>query len=124
MRATEQRSTEARDSVVIELRDTVREVTTITIRENENGDTIKVVQVTDRERGRSRDAIAVQKTKVEIVRDTVYVERRDSVEVRNNGVTGNQSGKTALHTTLRLVLWIIVAVIALIIVVRIRNPAG
>lgn len=120
---------DSRDSVRVEqvmvaVHDTIMETTTITVRENENGDTIKVVQVTDRGRGRSRDAIAVQKTKKEVRVDTVYVATRDSVEVRNNGVTGNQSGKTALHTTLRLVLWIIVAVIALIIVVRIRNPAG
>lgn len=109
---------------MVAVHDTIMEVTTITIREAANGDTLRVSTVTDRLRARDRDAIAVQKTKTEVRIDTVYVATRDSVEVRNNGVTGNQSGKTALHTTLRLVLWIIVAVIALIIVVRIRNPAG
>jgi hypothetical protein len=116
---------EARDSVVVAIRDTVREVTTIHIQTNEAGDTVKTSVVTDRERGRSHDAIAVQKTKQDVRVDTICIEKRDSIEIRSRPlVGGEQSGKTALHTTLRLVLWIIVAVIALIIVIRIRNPAG
>ena len=127
-RATELRNTEARDSVVIELRDTLREVTTITyvLRQaqepNEPEDTVFRSVVTDRTAARSRDAIAVQKTKTEVRVDTVFIEKRDSIEIRSRpSVGGGQSGGTALHKTLRLVLWIIVAVIALIIVVRLRK---
>ena len=127
-RATELRNTEARDSVVIELRDTLREVTTITyvLRQaqepNEPEDTVFRSVVTDRTAARSRDAIAVQQTKTEVRVDTVYIEKRDSIEIRSRpSVGGEQSGGTALHKTLRLVLWIIVAVIALIIVVRLRK---
>ena len=127
-RATELRNTEARDSVVIELRDTLREVTTITyvLRQaqepNEPEDTVFRSVVTDRTAARSRDAIAVQQTKTEVRVDTVYIEKRDSVEIRSRpSVGGGQSGGTALHTTLKWIFWIIVAVIALIIVVRLRK---
>ena len=115
---------EARDSFTAErvvVMDTVKEVTTITVDRNEAGDTVRVSTVTDRLRGRSRDAIAVQKTKTEVRVDTVYIEKRDSIEIRSRpSVGGEQSGGTALHTTLRLIIWIIVAVIALIIVARLK----
>ena len=117
---------DSRDSVRVEqvmvaVHDTIVETTTITIREAANGDTLRVSTMTDRLRARDRDAIAVQKTKTEIVRDTVYVERRDSVELRNQGGTGKQSGKTALNTTLRLVLWIIIALTGFVIVIKVFN---
>ena len=111
-----------KENVMVAVHDTIMETTTIVVRENEQGDTLRMTTVTDRLRARDRDAIAVQKTKTEIVRDTVIIEKRDSVEIRSRpSVGGGQSGGTALHTTLRLVLWIIVAVIALIIVIRIRT---
>ena len=117
----------SRDSVRVEqvmeaVHDTIMEVTTITIRENEQGDTLRVSTVTDRLRVKDRDAIAVQKTKTEIVRDTVYVERRDTVEIRSRpSVGGGQSGKSALNTTLRLVLWIIIALTGFVIVIKVFN---
>lgn len=40
--------TDKHDSVTVIIRDTLREVTTITIRENEQGDTLRVSTVTDR----------------------------------------------------------------------------
>lgn len=107
------------DSVVVVERDTIMEVTTITVDRNEIGDTIRMSTVTDRERVRNRDAIAVQRTKTEVRVDTIYIEKRDSIEIRSR--PDGQSGGTALHKTLRLALWIVVAVIALIIVIRIRG---
>ena len=122
LRTTESRNVEARDSVVVAVHDTIMEVTTITIRTNETGDTLRVAQVTERERIRDRDAIAMQKTKTEIVRDTVYVERKDSVEIRSRpSVGGGQSGKTALNTTLRWVFWIIIALTGFVIVIKVFN---
>ena len=109
-----------RDSVFVEVLDTLKEVTTVTVQLGAAGDTVKVSTVTDRTRARNRDAIAVQKTKVEVRVDTIYIEKRDSIEIRSR--PDGQSGGTALHRTLRWVFWIIVAVVALIIVVRIRNP--
>ena len=114
------------DSVVVAERDTILETTTITyvLRQaqgtNEPEDTVKVTTVTDRQRIRDRDAIATQRTKVEVKTDTVFVEKRDSIEIRSQP-EGGQSGKTTLHTTLRLVLWIIIGLIGLVIVVRIKR---
>ena len=102
---------------MVAVHDTIREVTTITIRENEHGDTLRVSTVTDRLRGRSRDAIAVQKTKVEVRVDTIYIEKRDSIEIRSR--PDGQSGGTALHKTLRWIFWIIIGLIALVITIRI-----
>lgn len=115
---------DSRDSVRVEqvmvaVHDTIVETTTITIRENELGDTLRVSTVTDRLRARDRDAIAVQKTKTEVRVDTIYIEKRDSIEIRNR--PEGQSGKTALHTTLRLVLWIIIALTGFVIVIKVFN---
>lgn len=126
LRATEMRATEARDSVVVAVHDTIMEVTTITyvLRQaqepNEPEDTVKVTTVTDRLRARERDTIARQRTKTEVRVDTVYVVKRDSVEVsRNGGATEFQSSKTALHRTLKWIFWIIVALTVLVVVMKV-----
>lgn len=109
------------DSVVVAERDTILEVTTIHIQTNEVGDTIARSMVTDRTRARSRDAIATQRTKVEVVRDTVYVEKRDSVEVRNRGLTGGwDQRQNRWAQSLRWVFWIIIALIGLALVIKIK----
>lgn len=86
------------------------------------GDTVKVERVT--ERTRNRDNIATYKTKKEdvrtvVVRDTVYVERRDSNSVESLEFRveseGGRSGNTALHGTLKWVFWIIVSLTGLTI---------
>ena len=55
--------------------DTIREVTTITIRQNEAGDTLKVVQVTDRDRIRSKADVRSKREKLIVKTDTVYIEK-------------------------------------------------
>lgn len=71
------------DSTAVEVHDTVMEVTTITIRENEQGDTIRVSTVTDRLRVKEREAFAKKEMKTEVVRDTVFIAKRDSIEIRS-----------------------------------------
>lgn len=110
------------EQVMVAVHDTIVETTTITVDRNEIGDTLRLTTVTDRLRARDRDAIEVQKTKTEVVRDTVYVERRDSVEIRSRpSVGGGQIGKTALNTTLRWVFWIIIALTGFVIVIKVFN---
>ncbi len=115
LRTTQKAMTETRDSMIIELRDTVKEVTMITVRENEVGDTIRMTTVTDRLRTRDRGAIAMQRTKVEVKTDTVFMEKRDSIEIRSRPPEG-QSSKSALLTTLNWIFLIIVALIGLKII--------
>ena len=109
------------DSVAVVERDTIMEVTTIIVDRNETGDTIRMSTVTDRERVRNRDAIAVQRTKTEVKVDTVYVEKRDSVLVSNTNGSAGSPRVSPVVLTLKWVFWIIIGLIALVIVVRIRG---
>ena len=119
---------EVRDSLRVEqlmvaVHDTIVETTTIVVRENEQGDTLRMSVVRDRDRVRSMSDVRSKKEEVRVVRDTVYVERRDSVVVDRGQVRGDsyQSGGTALHRTLKWVFWIVVAVIVLIVVIRVKS---
>lgn len=118
---------EVRDSsrveqVMVAVHDTIVETTTIVVRENEQGDTLRMSVVRDRDRVRSMSDVRSKKEEVRVVRDTVYVERRDSVVVDRGQVRGDsyQSGGTALHRTLKWVFGIIVGLSALIIIVKLK----
>ena len=118
---------EVRDSlrveqVMVAVHDTIVETTTIIVRENEQGDTVRMSVVRDRDRVRSMSDVRSKKEEVRVVRDTVYVERTDSVRVERGQVRGDsyQSGGTALHRTLKWVFWIIVGLSALIIIVKLK----
>ena len=109
------------DSVAVVERDTIMEVTTIIVDRNETGDTVRVSTVTDRERVRNRDAIAVQRTKTEVQRDTVVVEKRDSVYIKNTNLANPTNKASPVVSSLKWIFWIIVAVTILMIVVKIRG---
>ena len=70
------------------------------------------------------DNVVAQKVKTEIVRDTVYIEKRDSsLQVKAYGLqedgTPTISGKlSAVSKVLKWIFWILVAGIVLIIVVK------
>jgi len=113
LRTTELRSTEARDSVRLELRDTLREVTTITITKNAEGDTIMQSIVTERDRIRNRDRARDNHERTVIRTDTVFIERRDSIYARNYGPTESRSRASPVVTGLKWIFWIIIALIAL-----------
>ena len=117
--ATYREADSMKEEKVVAEHDTVMEVTTIHVRTNEAGDTVFRSVVTDRMRARDRDRIAKQMTKTEVKTDTVYVERRDSVATSSKD-GGGQSGRTALHSTLKWIFWIILALIALTIVFKIK----
>ena len=77
----------------VELRDTLREVTTITIDRNDKGDTLKVVQITDRTRARNRDNVVAQKVKIVERIDTVYIQKDSvSVEDKKIGLSASADG--------------------------------
>lgn len=104
----------------------MREVTTITIDRNDRGDTLKLVQITDLTRARSRDNVVAQKVKTEIVRDTVYIEKTDSVFVQNTngfgglttGLTNPTNKKNTFVSSLKWIFWILVAGGLVIVVLR------
>ena len=113
LRTTELRSTEARDSVRLELRDTVMETKTITITKNVDGDTIMQSIVCERERVRNWDCVRDNHERTMIKTDTVFVERRDSVQV-SEFRGANCSGRASPGVTaVRWVLGILVALVVL-----------
>ncbi len=115
-------SLELRDSVketVMEVvHDTIVETTIITVRENEAGDTISRSVVTDRTRARGRDNVSAFRTKTVVKTDTVFVERRDSVLVKNTNVKSRDS---PFENTLKWGFFIVLALIGLILLLRIRK---
>ena len=104
--------------------DSITETTTITIRENEQGDTIKVVQVTERDRVRDQSAIRDVREKVVVRVDTVYIERWDSVFVEQvAGRAGNDGSARAspVVSALKWVFWIIIAIGGLVIIFKVSK---
>ena len=107
---------------MVAVHDTLREVTTITVQQNEAGDTVKLVQVTDRTRASAQAAVKDKEVKVIVQTDTVVVEKRDSIRVQDLGfrVNGDQR-QNRWAQSLKWVFWIIVGLIGLVIVVKIRG---
>lgn len=117
-----ERAEKEKDSVVVAEHDTIMEVTTIHVRTNEAGDTVFRSVVMDRLRGRTRNAIAVQKTKTEVVRDTVIIEKRDSVNVETfRQAQGDRVRASPVVQTLKWVFWIIIALTGFVIVIKMFN---
>ena len=110
-----------REEVALMVHDTIREVTTITIRQNEAGDTLKVVQVTDRDCIRSKADVRSKKEVVRVERDTVYVAVRDSVSSSSTSeATGFkiQDSGSRFVIALKWIFWILVAGAVVVVVLR------
>ena len=105
-------------SVVDAVHDTIREVTMVTVQQNAAGDTVKVVQITDRTRASDRSRADRVTHRSEVRVDTVYVEKRDSSFVKNTNGTNRAS---PVAQTLKWVFWIIIALIALVIVIKVSR---
>ena len=101
--------------------DTITITKTITIRESESGDTVRVSTVTERDHVRDRSQLKVKSEKLKVETDTVYVER-DSVVVRNTNCTnptnGSKSSRGSIVQGLKWFFFILLAVIALILLIR------
>ena len=121
LRTTESRTTEAKDSVVVEVHDTLQVVTVVTVDRNEAGDTVRVSTVTDRERVRDRSAVRAQEKKVEVRVDTVYIAVRDSVAVTTAASAPSATRASPWVSALKWVFWIIVSVTVFIIVLKVTR---
>lgn len=112
------REQEARDSVRLELRDTLKEVTTVTVQLNETGDTVKVSTVTDRTRASVRDRVKDVEVKIVEKTDTVFVAVRDSVLVSNTNLTNPTNRASPFVSALKWIFWIIVSLTVLIVIIK------
>ena len=111
------------EQVMVAERDSVVETTVIHVQTNEAGDTLRVAQVTERDRIRDRAQVVKTEVEVRLVRDTVYVERRDSVMVQDSRfmVSGPEKRGSALVSALKWIFWIIVSVTVLFIILKFRR---
>ena len=107
--------------------DTIKEVTTITIRESETGDTLRMTTVTDRERVRSMSDVRSKKEDVYVRTDTVYIEKEadKTVAAAGPGTEIDEQGNVTkkvnrVAQTLKWLFLTLVAVIAIIILIRIK----
>lgn len=112
-----------REQVVVTVFDTI----TITIRENEAGDTLRMTTVTDRERIRSMSDVRSKKEDVYVRTDTVYIEREadktvavvgPNVEIDKDGNVTKKVNRFA--QSLKWLFLTLVAIIAIIILIRIK----
>ena len=120
--ATSSTVQDSRDSVRVEqvmvaVHDTIVETTTIIVRENEQGDTLRLSKVTERDRVRDRAEVREQQERVVVQHDTVFVERRDSVRVSSSTIQDSGSAKrtSPVVSALKWVFWIIIAIGALMV---------
>ena len=123
--ATSSTVQDSRDSVRVEqvmvaVHDTIVETTTIIVRENEQGDTLRLSKVTERDRIRDRAEVREQHERVVVQHDTVFVAVRDStsVEKHTESTASTESWPSALARALWL-FWIIVAVTVLVAALKI-----
>ena len=114
---SEVRVDSVKEDVVVAVHDTIMEVTTIHIRTNDAGDTVRMTTVTDRDRvtDRSRNDRAMYRSMVKT--DTVYVEKRDSVLIKNE----KGARASPLLMNLKWSFWIIIALMGLCIVFKIKT---
>ena len=89
---------------------------------------VKVVQITDRDRARNREAVRDKEERLVVRTDTVYIEKRDSsLRLSSLGAYGLQedgtptvSGKlSAVSKILKWIFWIILGLIGLAITVKV-----
>lgn len=113
---------------MVEHRDTLREVTTITVtlrqaqRPDAPDDTVKVVQITDRTRASRSEGYRDREEKTIVKTDTVYIEKTDTVTVSSKLISGKpdsvSSKQTGLVPTLKWLFAILCAVIVLTLTIK------
>ena len=125
LRVEESQRTETRDSLREEtlksLAEKLTEHEVITEKVICN-DSVKVERRTDRVTVRSRSArTKAKKEEVRVVKDTVFIEKRDSVSATTHHTTGTNGRASPVVLTLKWGFWIIIAIGGMIITVTITK---
>ena len=100
---------------------TEKEIVTVTVERNDRGDTVRMCMVTDRNRSRSMYDVRRKKEEVRVVRDTVAVEKRDSVYVANTERTNKTDRPSGFIQTLKWIFRILICGIVLVIVFKVKK---
>ena len=121
------RSDTLREQVVVTVFDTITITKTITIRDNENGDTLRLTTVTDKTKATIRDRYHDVQEKVVVKTDTVYIEKEAEKTVAVAGPNteidkdGNVTRKVnRFAQSLKWLFLTLVAIIALILLIRFK----
>ena len=109
------------EQVMVAVHDTVMETVTIVVRENEQGDTLRLEKTTERDRFRDCAQVKEKEERVVVKTDTVFIEKRDYVDVRNHSPTSGAGSSGGFVASLRWIFWIIVAIGVLIIVIKVSR---
>ena len=116
-----------REQVMVEVHDTVRETTTITVQLDTAGDTVRLLQVTERNTIRNSDRIREHTERTLELKDTLSVEKQTdrsvavagpNVEIDKNGNVTKKVNRFA--QSLKWLFLTLVAIIAIIILIRIK----
>lgn len=99
---------------MVVVHDTVVEMTTVHVRTNERGDTMRESVVTDRYRGHEAAGVRVQDSREMVKTDTVYVETLRQAQ-------GDRARASPVVQVLRWMFWIILALIGLVIVYKVKT---
>ena len=100
--------------------DTIMETVTIVVRENEQGDTLRLEKTMERDRIRDRAQERRKEVEVRVVRDTVFIEKRDSVSTTTN--LSNPTNKASpVMSGLKWIFAIIVSLIVLVFILKYRR---
>ena len=110
-----------REQVMVAVHDTLMVTKTITIRENEAGDTIRMTTIMDRERVRSMADVRSKKEESRVVVDSIYIERNDSIRTQNARFADREENRSSsLVSVLKWVLAVMVVLSMLIVIVRLK----
>lgn len=112
---------ELRDSVRVERlieQDTLKETTTITVQTNDKGDTLSVVQITERDRIRDRANMRDQKVEVKVEHDTVFIATRDSVSSTMFHGSTSSGRASPFVTGVKWLVALVCSIIVLLIIIR------
>lgn len=112
---------------MVEVHDTVREITTITVQLDTAGDTVRLLQVTERNTIRNSDRIREHTERTLELKDTISTEKQTdrSVAVAGPNVEIDEDGNVTkkvnrVAQSLKWLFFTLVAVIAIIILTRIK----
>lgn len=101
------------------MRDTITITKIVTVDRNDKGDTLRIATETDRYRGHDARKLRVKSEKEKVVRDTVYIEHRDSVFVANTNLTNNKKKGNGFRVTLKWIFAVVCAMTGLFITARV-----
>ena len=110
-----------REQVVVTVFDTITITKTITIRESESGDTLRMTTVTDKTKATTRDRYHDVQEKVVVKTDTVYVER-DSLRLTAYSLPGTEIDKDGnvtkkVNRVAQSLKWLFLTMVAIIVII-------